>query len=363
MASGPPTSFGAEFSSALDVAHLSMALAARHERVEALTWADWLTGATLWELGALIDARRHLQSALDLCAAAQASTASPPGWDGHVLTQTYLARALWPLGYPEQAVIANERALTRARSLRQPMSVAAALWTETILKLWEADPEQASTGADRLLAHCTEYGIGHYAPLARFGKGTFLARFGNARQAIDVLRAVVGKSNMWSFSAALPRSLAIAHARLGQPDLGLQFLDEAMQRIEKSEGRNPRIRCTEAPRRDAPVAGQRRRSRDRVGACVHGCVQSGCALVGAARCYGVSSAVCYCGKYQEAQLLLAPVYNSFIEGLEVPGVKAAKELLDELGQWRAHPAGAAARPAGRACGGGSADPRHQQDAC
>ena len=229
----------AEFSSALDVAHLSMALAARHELVEALTWADWLTGATLWELGALIDARRHLQSALDLCAADQASTASPPGWNGHVLTLTYLARALWLLGYPEQAVIANEQALTRARSLRQPMSVAAALWTETILKLWEADPEQASSGADRLLAHCTEYGIGHYAPLARFGKGTFLARFGDASQAIDVLRAVVEKSNMWSFSAALPRSLAIAHARLGQPDLGLQFLDEAMQRIEKSEGRNP----------------------------------------------------------------------------------------------------------------------------
>ena len=86
-------------------------------------------------------------------------------------------------------------------------------------------------GADQLLAHCLEFGIGHYLPFARFAQGSYLARFGDPRLAIGVMQASVDQSNLWSTSPAYPRSLAVAHTRLGEHRAALDLLDEALQRI------------------------------------------------------------------------------------------------------------------------------------
>jgi class 3 adenylate cyclase/tetratricopeptide (TPR) repeat protein len=319
-----------ELLAARTVADRCMALAARHREVEATTWANRLTGATLWEIGAFADARRHLQSAIDVHVGSEGIiSSSPTGSDSYVLTLTYLARTLWLLGYPEQAVATNNQALARARDLKQPMSIAAALWTETMLRLWESDPERAGTGADQLLAHCLEFDIGHYLPFARFAQGNYLAHFGDPRLAIEMMQASVEKSNLWSVSPAYPRSLALAHSRLDQHSVALELLDEALQRIEKTQ-----IRHAES---------EIRQLRAEVLFAVH-CEEEAAMEMECARAVARTQASrwwellaatslarrwCDHDNRAEARRLLASVYDWFTEGFALPALRNAKTVLDK----------------------------------
>jgi DNA-binding winged helix-turn-helix (wHTH) protein/class 3 adenylate cyclase/tetratricopeptide (TPR) repeat protein len=320
-----------ELFDARNVANLCMALAARCQEVEATTWANRLTGATLWEMGAFADAGRHLQSAIDLHVAGEGIiSSSPAGSDSYVLTLTYFARTLWLLGSPEQAAAANNQALARARNLKEPMSIAAVLWTETMLKLWESDPDRASTGADQLLAHCAECGIGHYLPFARFGKGTYLARFGDPQLAIEVMHTAIEKTNLWSISPSFPRALAIAHARLGEPQLGLELLKEALQRIEKTQTRHSESEIRK-------VRGELLLSVDRKDEAEAELERAlAVARTQGARWWELLAATSLASlwrdqaKHVEARNLLAPVYNRFTEGFNLPALKNAKALLDAL---------------------------------
>jgi len=318
-----------ELTDARIVADRGMASAARYGGVEAMTWANRLTGATLWETGAFPDARRHLESAVALHTAGdRIISSSPAGSDSYVLTLTYLARTCWLLGYPEQALAANHQALARARDLKQPMSIAAALWTNTMLRLWESHPEGAKRGADQLLAHCLDFGIGHYLPFARFAQGSYLARFGDPRLAIEVIHASADQSNLWSTSPTYPRSLALAHTRLGQHRAALDLLDEALQRIEKTQKRQPESEI--------------RRIRAEVLFAVHcdeqATIEMELALAvarkQAARWLELLAATslahrwCDCGNRPQAYTLLAPVYEWFTEGFDLPALIDAKALLD-----------------------------------
>jgi DNA-binding winged helix-turn-helix (wHTH) protein/tetratricopeptide (TPR) repeat protein len=318
-----------ELADARIVADRCMASAARHGGAEAMTWANRLTGATLWETGAFADARRHLESAVALHTAGdRIISSSPAGSDSYVLTLTYLARTFWLLGYPEQALAANHQALARARDLKQPMSIAAALWTNTMLRLWESHPEGAKMGADQLLAHCLEFGIGHYLPFARFAQGSYLARFGDPRLAIEVMQASVDQSNLWSTSPTYPRSLAVAHTRLGEHRAALDLLDEALQRIEKTQRRQPEseIRRIRAEVLFAVQCDEQATIEMELALAV--------ARKQAARWLELLAATslahrwCDRGNRPQAHTLLAPVYEWFTEGFDLPALMDAKALLD-----------------------------------
>jgi tetratricopeptide (TPR) repeat protein len=318
-----------ELADARIVADRCMASAARHGGAEAMTWANRLTGATLWETGAFADARRHLESAVALHTAGdRIISSSPAGSDSYVLTLTYFARTFWLLGYPEQALAANHQALARARDLKQPMSIAAALWTNTMLRLWESHPEGAKMGADQLLAHCLEFGIGHYLPFARFAQGSYLARFGDPRLAIEVMQASVDQSNLWSTSPAYPRSLAVAHTRLGEHRAALDLLDEALQRIEKTQRRQPEseIRRIRAEVLFAVQCDEQATIEMELALAV--------ARKQAARWLELVAATSLAHRWRDrgnrpqAHTLLAPVYEWFTEGFDLPALMDAKALLD-----------------------------------
>jgi len=210
------------------------------------------------------------------------------------------------------------------------MSIAAVLWTETMLKLWESDPERAGTGADQLLAHCLEFKIGHYVPFARFAQGNYLARFGDPRLAIEVMRASVEKSNLWSVSPAYPRSLALAHTRLGQHSVALELLDEALQRIEKTEIRHAESEIRQL-RAEVLFAV---RSEEEAAA------EMECALAvartQASRWWELLAAIslarrwCDHGHRAEARMLLAPVYDWFTEGFDLLALRNAKALISRV---------------------------------
>src|SRR5262249_22238943 len=108
----------AEHVAGLEVAKQCLTLALRHENDEASALANRMMGITLCLMGAFAEARRHLEGILGLSTARQRISTYfdlAYGHDNRVVAQSYLARVLWPLGYPEQAATSAMEAVARAR--------------------------------------------------------------------------------------------------------------------------------------------------------------------------------------------------------------------------------------------------------
>jgi class 3 adenylate cyclase/DNA-binding winged helix-turn-helix (wHTH) protein/tetratricopeptide (TPR) repeat protein len=86
-----------------------------HDRT-LLLWGHWVLGTTLWFLGECAPAAAHLGQGMALYAS-QPHHPVYGGTDPGVLCLSYAALALWPLGYPDQALQRSQEALALAQQL------------------------------------------------------------------------------------------------------------------------------------------------------------------------------------------------------------------------------------------------------
>ena len=320
---------------AREVAHRSLALAAEHEHPGMSALANRFMGQILWVMGAFVDARFHLEQTLELCAANQETITSYRrfGADDEVAALSPLARTLWILGYPERAAAVAEQALARARTMGLAFTTALALDGEALLGALGADLQRAAAHADEAMAHSIEHSFPDYEQRARFIQGALLAQSGDPRRGIELMHraiAAIERANSVNRRTLYLGHSAAAHASLGQPEVALDLLDEAIQTADKInerffEAELHRLRgeiLLTMGRRGEAEAGLRR------------------ALTIAqqqqARWWELRAATTLAkhwrdeGKCLEAYSLLQPVYGWFVEGFDTASLKVAKALLGEL---------------------------------
>jgi adenylate cyclase len=76
-------------------------------------------------MGEFVSARKHLEQAITLYDPRQhRSHAFSYGYDPGVLSLSFTARALWFLGYPDQALKRDNEALALAQEVSHPHSLA-----------------------------------------------------------------------------------------------------------------------------------------------------------------------------------------------------------------------------------------------
>ena len=322
----------ADFGAARDVAQQCLALAAEHKHPGMLALAHRFMGQTLWSVGAFVDARFHLECTLDLCAANQETIRSYRqfGANDLVTALSSLSRVLWILGYPEQAAAKAGQALAHARSMRLAFTTAFALDGEALLGALGADPQRAAAHANEAVAHSIEHSLADYEQRARFIQGALLAQGGDPRRGIELMQSAIAASENRSRRTLYLGHSAAAHASIGQPEAGLDLLDEAIHTVETIDERFfeaelHRLRgqvLLALGRNDEGEAGLRR------------------ALTTAqqqqARWWELRAATSLAkhwheaGKSREAYSLLEPVCSWFAEGFGTTSFKEAKALLDEL---------------------------------
>ena len=328
----------AEHSAALEVAKECLAFAEGHEHVEASALANRMTGLTLCTMGAFVEARRHLEQTLGLCSDSEGMrtlSAISYAYDDRVIALSYLARVLWPLGYPEQAVAAATQAVARARGLGHAITTAQALHAEVLLAAFGNDPQRAAIHADGFVTHCVEHSIANFEHWARLYQGAIFASQGEPLHGIEVMRNAIAAADTMNSKVFRPLQLgqlARAHASLGQVEVGLGLLDEAIETAEKTgegffEAELNRLRgemcLTVGKKVEAETALQR-------GLTVARRQQ--------ARLWELRAATSLAelwrnqGRGAEARDLLAPVCGWFTEGFDLPDIKNARTLLDELTQ-------------------------------
>jgi class 3 adenylate cyclase/predicted ATPase/ABC-type transport system involved in cytochrome c biogenesis ATPase subunit len=325
----------AEYTAARDVAQQCMALAAEHKHPGISALASRFMGQTLWSVGAFVDARVHLERALDLCAANPETVTSYRrfGADDQVTALSSLSRTLWILGYPQRAAALAAQALARARSMGLAFTMAWALDGEALLGALGADLQRAAAHTEEAMAHSIEHSLADYEQRARFIQGALLAQSGDPHHGIELMHNAIAAAEN---TAARNRRtlylahLASAHASLGQPEVGLDLLDEAIQTAEITNERffeaelyrlRGKMLLTLGRRREAEAALRRALT---------------IAQQQQARWWELRAAISLAkhwhdeGKYSEAGSLLQPIYRWFVEGFDTADMKDARALLDEL---------------------------------
>ena len=320
---------------AREVAHRCLALAAEHEHPGMLALANRFMGQTLWMMGAFVDARFHLDRTLDLCAANQETITSYRrfGADDEVSALSALSRTLLILGYPEQAAAVAGQALARARSMGLPFTTALALDGEALLGALGADLKRAAVHADEAMAHSIEHSLADYEQRARFIQGALLAQSGDPQHGIELMQsaiAAIERTKSVNRRTLYLGHSAAAHARLGQPEVGLDLLNEAIQTAEITDERFFEAELHHLRGKTLLTLGRNGEAEAELQRALTIAQQQ------QARWWELRAATSLAlywhdgGKYLEAYSLLQPVYSWFVEGFDTTYLRDAKVLLDEL---------------------------------
>jgi predicted ATPase len=317
------------------VAGECLTVAARHKDVEATALAHRLAGETQWAMGAFARARSHLEQTLE-CFPPDRDIANDLrlSHDHAVSALGWLGVTLWPLGYLEQSVATSAQAVVRARGTGHTMTIALALYLRALLgAAFASDSEKAIAHSDEAAHFCLEHGISHYEHWARFCQGIALARNGDPRRRIEVMRgamAAAGNIDAKLFRPIHLGHLAVAHAGLGESEIGLGLLDEAILTVEKT---HERLFEAELHRLRGELL-----LRSGNGGAAEAAFEGALTVARSqgARMWELRAAMSFArlrrdqGRHREAKDLLAPVYGWFTEGFDTSDLKDAKALLDEL---------------------------------
>ena len=212
-------------------------------------------------------------------------------------------------------------------------TIALALDGEALLGALGADPKRATVRADEAMAHSIEHNLADYEQRARFIQGALLAQGSDPQHGIELMRSAfvaIERTNSVSRRTLYLGHYAAAHASLGQPGVGLDLLDDAIQTADKMDERFFEAELYHLRGKILLVLGRKGEAEAGLRRALTIAQQQ------QARWWEVRAATTLAkhwrdeGKYLEAYSLLEPVYNWFVEGFDTASLKNANALLGEL---------------------------------
>jgi class 3 adenylate cyclase/predicted ATPase len=326
----------AEPRTACELGEQLLRLAHRAQEPTLLLEAHLALGNALVWLGEFASAHAHLEQGMALYNPQHhRSHVFLYGHDPGVWCRFFAAWALWHLGYPDQALTRSHEALTFVQGSSHPVILANAFgYTAMLHQLRrEVQATEERAEAEMMLAH--EHGIGFMLAEATFLRGWALAEQGQGEVGIAQMRQ--GLAAWQTLGAALFRPyylvlLAEAYGKGGQPEEGLSVLAEALALVDQSGERRGAAELYRL--QGVLLLAQSPRQTAEAEACF--CHALDVARSQEAKSWELRTATSLArlwqqqGKRQEAQDLLAPVYNWFTEGFDTADLQDAKALLQEL---------------------------------
>jgi transcriptional regulator with AAA-type ATPase domain/predicted ATPase len=309
-------------------------------------------GMTALYLGEFATVREHLEQGLARYRADvdHARAIRDYGGAPHISCLAFLGRALWPLGYPDQALARNREAVAEAEARGGALSLAMALGMLTSVHQLRGEIRATREAADRSLAHATEWGTTYWVAQA-----TILRSWADAKllpPAESGTRAELIRDSLEQYRHATGTTLALPwfltllaeiHGASGRPAEGLKALEEAAALAQKTgeryhEAEIHRLRgelllLQGGAEVTAAADAYLRRALD-VARAQHAKAWELRAATGLARLLRQQS------RTEEAFGLLSPVYEWFTEGFETADLLVARTLLEEIRR----PGGAASQP-------------------
>jgi predicted ATPase len=302
----------------------------------ALLLAHRAQGQTLCFLGELPAGRLHLEQAIaryDL--QHHRPLAFDYGQDPAVVAQSWLALALWLLGFPDQALQKSQEAITLAGKLDHPYSLVYALiWAATV-RQFRRERQATCELTEDIMALSREQGFTLWVAWGMILQGWELSEQGQGPEGMAQICEGIAAWRATGAELFHPHFLTIlarAYAEGGQATEGLSTVAEALAIINSSgerlyEAELYRLKG-ELLLQQAPTNG------DEVETCFRRALEV--AHRQQAKSLELRGAISLGrlwqrhGKKDEARQLLAEIYGWFTEGFDTADLQEAKALLEEL---------------------------------
>src|SRR5262249_19127730 len=167
-----------------ELAEQLMRLAQSAQEPALLLQSSYVLGVTLCCQGKIAPAPEQLEQGLALYDPQQHRTLGSPhrGYDPGVASFSWVAMALWLLGYPDQARQRSQEALALARELSHPNSLAWALYFMTWVQQYCRDGHAVQAQVEALMALSREQGFVFFPGPGTIWQGWALAEQGQGEE-------------------------------------------------------------------------------------------------------------------------------------------------------------------------------------
>lgn len=302
----------------------------------ALATGHALLGVSCLYIEDLVAARTHLEAALEHVPLSPRVRTFHFGFDYRSHVAIILARALWLLGYPDQAASIARWTADEAWALDHSVTVCIAHIYAVSVFLWIGDWKSAGEFMDKLVAHARRRSIVPYEVAGRGVTGFIAIKLGDAkvglpmvRDSLEILLAQRYQLLTTLFNSVLAEGLAMT----GQYDQALKMADETIGLIQQS---GDLLSMAELLRIKAEILSSMPHAQVSL---AEDCFLSSLELARrrSVLAWELRTATSLArfwfrqGRLHEARDLLKPVYDRFTEGFETPDLVAAQRLLNEIG--------------------------------
>ncbi len=242
-----------------------------------------------------------------------------------------MARTLWLLGYPEQAVQLARKTVDGFASIEPVTIPIALLWGGCAFR-WSGDLASAKECIDRLISEAERHALTPYQAVGYGLKGQVLIQQGEIETGVELLRsslATLSAERYELYTTELNGSLAQGFAMMGRLDQALLTIDKTIAQLR----RHGELFMPELQRIRGEVL---EKTADERGAEEAFCRSIELADQQSALSWRLRASMSLArlqfrqGRREEAREALAETYARFSEGFDTADLKAAERLLATL---------------------------------
>ncbi len=263
---------------------------------------------------------------------------------------SFAARALWYLGYLDQALKRNQEALALAQEFSHPFGLTVALYFAAVLHQLRQEGRLTQERAEAALALSTERGFAQFLAQGTILRGWALAVQGQGEEGIAEMRQGLVAFRATVAEIARPYMFALlaeAYRKVGQAEEGLTVLAEALAEVDKSGERRQEAELYrlkgELTLQSQGKSRQGKASQDKSEVQSPESEAEECFLKAIeiarrqqAKSWELRAVMSLSrlwrqqGRREEARRMLSEIYGWFTEGFDTADLKEAKALLNEI---------------------------------
>ncbi|MFQ5657509.1 MAG: AAA family ATPase [Candidatus Methylomirabilales bacterium] len=290
---------------------------------------------TLFQMGEPAAAKAHVQQGLALYDPEQHRSQGFQygGHDPGVCCRNFSARALWVLGYPDQALRHIQEALSLARELSHPYTTAWALYYAAWLYYHCGETQASAEKAEAVVTLATAQGFPLFFALGSILSGRVMVEQGRGEEGIAQLHRGLAAIMAGGMAGRMVFSLCLlgdAYRKERQPEKGLQVLPEALAMVERNiegyyEPELHRLKGELLLSQAASISQDAETCFRRAIEIARTRQEKSLELRAVT---SLSRLLNRQGKREEARVTLAEIYGWFTEGFDTKDLKEAKALLE-----------------------------------
>jgi class 3 adenylate cyclase/predicted ATPase len=203
--------------------------------------AHRVMGSTLFTIGEFQPAREHFEQTIALSKVG----GKQPLYGLYVVEPRaasilLLSWDLWFLGYPDQSLARVSEALSLAKGLSQPYTIAFAHYMTSVVHLLRGDPDRALASAETSLEMSREQRFSLYEVLSMISRGRALGELGRLGEAKTEIKCGIDEARRSGIGFMLPMMeswRADIHAQSGDNETALSIVEQTLSDLNDVTGR------------------------------------------------------------------------------------------------------------------------------